>query len=116
MESYIYIPHSLRAAGRNLRLAFHGPIKKLSTKKFIRAWCSISYLYPGLHPDGYEDAESGWPRKLRRFAAEAWCRAEAGKLSDNELYCYQASKARIHRERAKVERVAPWLFRDHFAA
>jgi len=37
-------------------------------------------------------------------------------VPDNELYCYQACKARIRRERAEVERVAPWLFRDHFAA
>jgi hypothetical protein len=81
----------------------------------VRAWCAIAYLYPGLHPDGCEDFESGWPRVLRRFAAEAWRRADAGELTDNELYCYQACKARITRERAAVERVAPWLFRDNFA-
>jgi len=39
----------------------------------------------GLHPDGFEDAESGWPRVLRRFAAEAWRRAEADELDDAEL-------------------------------
>jgi hypothetical protein len=32
------------------------------------------------------------------------------------LYCYQACKARIQRERTKVERMFPWRFRDHFAA
>lgn len=53
---------------------------------FIRAWSSIAYLFPGLHPDGFEDAESGWPRVLRRFAAEAWRRAEAGELDDAELH------------------------------
>jgi hypothetical protein len=37
-----------------------------------------------LHPDGYEDSESGWPPILKRFAAEAWRRAEAGELV--ELY------------------------------
>ena len=40
----------------------------------------------GLRPDGYEDADSGWPRVLKRFAAEAWRRADAGELSDEELY------------------------------
>ena len=39
---------------------------------------------------------------LRRFAAEAWRRADAGELADNELYCYQACKARIRREREDV--------------
>ena len=36
---------------------------------------------------------------LRRFAAEAWRRADAGELTDSELYCYQACKTRIRRER-----------------
>jgi hypothetical protein len=35
---------------------------------------------------GFEDADSGWPRVLRHFAAEAWRRAEAGDLDDAELY------------------------------
>ena len=39
---------------------------------------------------------------LRRFAAEAWRRADAGELTDNELYSYQAGKARIRREREEM--------------
>jgi len=39
-----------------------------------------------LHPDGYEDAESGWPRVLKRFATEAWRRADGGEMADEELY------------------------------
>jgi len=38
------------------------------------------------------------------FAAEALRRCEAGDLTDNELCCYQASKARIGWDRAKVMR------------
>ena len=37
-------------------------------------------------------------------------------MTDNELYCYQACKARLRRERAEAKRGAPWLFDDHFAA
>jgi hypothetical protein len=59
-------------------------------KMKVRAWSSVTYLFPGLHPDGFDDAESGRPRGLKRFAAEAWRRAEAGELSDNELYCSDA--------------------------
>ena len=62
----------------------------------------MAYLHPSLHPDGYESADSGWPRVLRRFAAEAWRRADAGELTDNELYCYQAGKTRLHRERKEA--------------
>ena len=116
MKSYIYIPNSLRSAGRHLRIALTDSLERLPKPTFVRAWCAMACLHPGLHPDGYESADSGWPRVLRRFAAEAWRRADAGELTNNELYCYQACKARIRRERAEVERVAPWLFRDHFAA
>jgi hypothetical protein len=41
-------------------------------------------------PDGYDDAESGWPPILKRIAAEAWRRADAGELADEELYCCDA--------------------------
>src|SRR2546430_2032329 len=32
----------------------------------FRAWCAVAYAFHGLHPDGYEDADSGWPRVLKR--------------------------------------------------
>ena len=66
--------------------ALTGSLERLPKPAFVRAWSSLAYLYPGLHPDGYESADSGWPRVLRRFAAEAWRRAEAGQLADDELY------------------------------
>jgi hypothetical protein len=86
MKSYIYVPNSLREARCHVRVALADSLDKLTKQNFIRAWSSLAYLYPGLHPDGYEDAENGWPRVLHRFAAEAWRRAKAGKLSDDELY------------------------------
>jgi hypothetical protein len=46
----------------------------------------VAYLFPGLHPDDYEDTDRGWPHALRRLAAEAWHRAGDGQLSDDELY------------------------------
>lgn len=56
------------------------------TKVNLRAWSSVAYLFPGLHPDGFEAADSGWPRGLQRFAAEAWRRVEAGEITGEELY------------------------------
>jgi len=50
----------------------------------LRAWCVVAYLFPGLHPDGFEDADSGWPRVLKPFAAEAWRRVEVGEITEEE--------------------------------
>jgi hypothetical protein len=86
MKNKIYIPSCLRAAGQELRSALDKPFPQQTGHEFIRAWCCVAYLFPGLHPDGFEDLDSGWPRVLRRFAAEAWRRAEAGLLADEELY------------------------------
>ena len=86
MKSLIYIPESKKNGGKTLRRSLARPLTQLPKVDFIRAWSSIAYLFPGLHPDGFEDADSGWPRVLRRFAAEAWRRAEAGELDDAELY------------------------------
>ena len=52
----------------------------------MRAWSAVAYLFPGLHPDGFEDDGSGWPRVLKRFADEVWRCADAGQLTDEELY------------------------------
>jgi hypothetical protein len=90
MKTFHYIPDSARTAAAQLRLGFVQPLENLSKADFIRAWSSIAYLFPGLHPDGFEDADGGWPRVLRRFAAEAWRRAEAGELGDAELYSSDA--------------------------
>ena len=67
-------------------LRFAHPLDQLSRDQFVRAWSAVAYLFPGLHPDGHEDADSGWPRALKPFAAEAWRRADAGQLADEELY------------------------------
>ncbi len=86
MPDGVFIPSPLREAGGHLRNAFAVPLESLSKSQFAQAWSSLAYLFPNLHPDGWDDADENWPRVLRRFAAEAWRRAEAGEVSDNELY------------------------------
>lgn len=56
----------------------------------------MAYAIPALHPDDYEDEGRGWPRALRRIAAEAWRRAGAGELSDEELYLCDAQWAGLY--------------------
>ena len=86
MNEIGFTPNSLRSAGRVLRCSLSKSLEQLSREEFVRAWSSVAYLFPGLHPDAYDDYDSGWPRVLRRFAAEAWRRADAGELTDEESY------------------------------
>ena len=96
MRSHIHVPNSLRSAAREVRFSLSLPLEKLPNREFVRAWCSLAYLFPALHPDGYEDDDSGWPRVLRRFAAEAWRRAESEVLTEEELYPSDAQWAGIY--------------------
>lgn len=96
MNENIYVPNSLRAAASQLRFAFSACLDRLPKRDFVRAWCSLAYVFPGLHPDGYADADSGWPRVLKRFAVEAWRRADAGELADEELYASDAQWSGIY--------------------
>jgi hypothetical protein len=86
MNAYTYVPSSLRDAGCHVRAALAVPLCVLPKHQFLRAWASVVYLFPGLHPDGFADQHSGWPRVPQRFAAEAWRRAEAGEINEEELY------------------------------
>ena len=104
MKSYLYIPPSEASARRHLAAGLKMPPDQLARRPFLRAWCSIAWLYPGLHPDGYQCRDSGWPKELRPLAREAFRRRQAGRLTDMELYPYPAAKARILRERKSASR------------
>ena len=99
MKSYIYIPPSEACAQRHIAAGLKARPDQLPRRLFLRAWCSIAWLHPGLHPDGYQCRDSGWPKALRPLAREAFRRRRAGQLTDLELYPYPAAKARILRER-----------------
>jgi hypothetical protein len=88
-----YIPSSHQDARAALRHALTQPIEQLDTGDFAKAWCSICFLNPGLHPDGYEDADSGWPRRLRPFAAEAWRRFDEAQIGEEVMYPSDATLA-----------------------
>lgn len=96
-------------------MALGRSLEQLPKEEFLRAWCSVVYLFPGLQPDEFVESDSGGPRTLKRLAVEALRRFKAGELTDNELYCYQPAITRIERECDELERVKPWLFQDHFA-
>jgi hypothetical protein len=86
METLAYVPCTKCDAALILRLSFAEPVQDLSREDFINVWHSIFYLFPGIHPDGYDASDSSWPRVLKPFADEAWRRFENGELHDEELY------------------------------
>jgi hypothetical protein len=96
MNAQLYIPSSRREAAQFLRTGRQTPPTKMSRGDFILVWSSVAYLYPGLHPDGFDDTDSGWPAALRPFACEAVRRAENGELADEQLYPSDAQWAGIY--------------------
>jgi DNA (cytosine-5)-methyltransferase 1 len=92
-------------------------LRQVDAVAFKRGWYSVSFLYPGLHPDSALEhgtelssetddfpevtraeprllapffEQSGWPVVLAPVAEEAWRRYEAGELEEDEFYCSEA--------------------------
>ena len=96
MNIYCHIPNSVECATREFEGTLDQPLEALSKVEFVRAWCALSYLNPGLHPDDFDEPDSGWPDNLKRYATEAWRREEAGELADEEVYPSDATWAGIY--------------------
>ena len=88
-------------------------LKACEKREFLRAWASLLFLFPDLHPnnaldhgdeqtvwspaqlalpgmdqfEGHRFARSGWPVALELVGREAWRRYRDGELTKNELYC-----------------------------
>lgn len=93
MINQAYIPRSEKDAVEQVQRCEGIPAEQLDSESFVRAWCSISFLNPGLHPDDFDSEEGGWSPELQTFAAEAWRRFEAGLISDKVLYPSDATRA-----------------------
>ena len=89
----LYIPRSSKDADEQMRQCDGTPLEKLDGESFVRAWFSISYLNPGLHPDDFDSEDGGWPHDLRKFAAEAWRRFENGLITEEIMYPSDAAHA-----------------------
>ena len=72
--------------------------------RFLQGWHALFWLFPGLHPDGFDEDWEGEFEAYRPLAAEAFKRAEAGELNDDELYPSEAAQARLARERDALAR------------
>jgi len=96
MNTNIRIPNSIESATHDLHSTSNVPLETLPIEAFVRVWCAVCYSFPGLHPDGYEDVDSGWTPEIIRYAAEAWRRYEAGELDEEEMYPSDASWAGLY--------------------
>lgn len=67
-----------------------GYVKDLT---LVRGYYQIFEQYPGLHPDGFDEVDSGWPEDLRIVCAEMWRRAESPESSIKPEHMYYINKA-----------------------
>lgn len=122
VEAFQWLLPLVKAAEANV-------LAQVGTDEFLRGWYSISFLYPGLHPDSalqngsevsqYAQAalnlrkaetrllapyyvQSGWPVALAAVAKDAWRRFDANEIEDQELYCTEAVIAGICRRNPSV--------------
>ena len=96
MKRTYLIPSSVAEAEAQLAVGGTAALNKLPKEDFVARWCAIAYLEPGLHPDGFDCPDSGWPGSLRAYAAEAWRRSDLGELRDEEMYCSDAAWAGLY--------------------
>ena len=71
----------------------------------IRGYHQIFEKYPGLHPDGFDDPESGWPEVLKPVCAEMWRRAEApsSKIKPDQMYYINRTFRKLVADSAKSQ-------------
>lgn len=121
----IFVPETKDEATTELESAAGVSLPALSRDKFLRVWNSIAYLNPGLHPDHHDEQDGGWTDELRLFAVEAFRRADAGDISEDEIYpsdaqwCGLCDEMNSHtdEERSRRERLAVQsrLFRQNWS-
>jgi len=68
-------------------------LEQIKDLSLIKGYHQIFEQYPGLHPDGFDDKESGWPEELKPICAEMWRRVEIRESKVNEEHMYYINKA-----------------------
>ena len=93
-EKYVWFDFVMKNAGN---------LEEIKDQSLIKGYHQIFEQYPGLHPDGFDDPESGWPNELRPICAEMWRRTELPESEVNEEHMYYINKAfrKLVKESAK---------------
>jgi len=94
INSFLPVSVDFSAAILALRglLAKRRSLPELSHKSFLAGWAALAFITTSLHPDESGHDDGGWPVGWRCIAEEAFRRAEAGELADDELYPYAAAQ------------------------
>ncbi len=95
MRSSLFFPASVLEAEHALLNADYDRLAELDHSGFIRIWCSVVYLNPGLHTDNYHDPDYSCDAVVRSVLAEVWRRADAGEMSDDEMYPAEVIRRRL---------------------
>lgn len=93
-EKYVWFDFVMKNAGN---------LEEIKDKSLIKGYHQIFEQYPGLHPDGFDDPDSGWTEELRLICAEMWRRTELPESEVNEDHMYYINKAfrKLVKESAK---------------
>lgn len=70
-----------------------GQLDLVKNLTLIRGYHQIFEQYPGLHPDGFDDKNSGWPEHLKPVCAEMWRRVENPESGMKLEQMYYINKA-----------------------
>lgn len=94
---------------KNLRYLLDN-IEKLDTITdtiLLRGYRQIFEQYPGLHPDGFDDQDSGWPEELKPICAEMWRRSESqnSTIKPDQMYYINKAFRKLVAESAKGKTV-----------
>ncbi len=68
-------------------------LQGIKDQSLIKGYHQIFEQHPGLHPDGFDDPESGWTDELKPICAEMWRRVELDTSEVNEEHMYYINKA-----------------------
>jgi hypothetical protein len=65
-----------------------GQLDHVKDLTLVRGYHQIFEQYHGLHPDGFDDMDSGWPEELKPICAEMWRRVEslASSVKPDQMY------------------------------
>lgn len=68
-------------------------LAEIKDQSLIKGYHQIFEQYPGLHPDGFDDPDSGWTDELQPICAEMWRRVDLPESEVNEEHMYYINKA-----------------------
>lgn len=77
-----------------------GSLESLKDLTLLKGYHQIFEQYPGLHPDGFDEDDSGWPEELKPVCAEMWRRAEnpLSSIKADNLYYINKSFRKLMAE------------------